>query len=178
MPSARLAAAAFAALLSVLAVRPAAAQNTDPQPTPYAYGTIGYADHLISTAAVGTVQLRIGARINPWFGVEGEFGWGINRNGLHRGESVRINDQEALYGVAYLPLTPAFSLFGRLGGQRTQFNFAGPAPGHTPDGSYNVGAGGVWYLDPHNGVRAEYTLEAFDNAPNADTWAISYVRRF
>lgn len=180
MPSAHVTAAAALALFSsALVVGSASAQMLQTgQPTPYVYGNLGFGNHLVADAELYSIDGRVGARINNWFGVEGEAGFGVNRRGLHRGESVRINNQQALYGVAYLPLTPAFDLFGRLGVGRTDFDYAGPAPQRSPDASYNIGAGGQWFLDPNNGVRVDFTMESFNHQQNADTWGISYVRKF
>jgi hypothetical protein len=173
------AAAALAALSSALAAGAACAQDMRTgQPTPYIYGNVGFTDQRVANAGLVTGQVRLGARINNWFGLEGEVGAGFNRDSLHRGESVSISHQEAVYGMAFLPLTPAFDLFGRAGFGHTQWSYAGPAPGRANDTSYNIGAGGQWFLDPYNGLRAEYTMEGFAHAQNADEWAISYVRKF
>ena len=45
--------------------------------------------------------------------------------------------------------------------------------------SWNYGAGGQYFFDANNGVRAEYTRHDFNhNAGSADAWAVSYVRKF
>lgn len=190
MLSIRLAAAVPVIAASALMAAPAAAQYAV-APTPYGYATFGYADHNVGTADLGTIQGRVGVRINRWFGFEGEAGFGVNREGiglasvsssaplskLNRKETVKINDQEAIYVVGYLPIMPDVSLFGRVGAGRTDWSFTGPAPFGNSDGSYNLGGGGVAFWGK-NGVRAEYLRETFNHGPAGDTWALSYVRKF
>jgi hypothetical protein len=177
MPHSHLSAAVAAALIgAAFAVQPAAAQDTGP--STYVYGTLGYANHGVGGADLGTIQGRIGDKFSRYFGVEGEFGGGVNRDSIGGNESVRINDQEAVYGVGYLPIMPHLDLFARVGVQRTDWDFKGPLDEHSLDTSWNWGAGGQYWLDRHNGVRAEYTRENFDHAPNGDDWSVSYVRKF
>lgn len=169
-------AAAAALFAAALAAQPAAAQ--DGSPSSYVYGTLGYANHGVGGADLGTVQGRLGDRFSRYLGVEGEVGFGVNREGIGGNESARINDQEAIYGVGYLPIMPHLDLFARIGVQRTDWDFKGPLNEHGAEKSWNWGAGGQYWLDRHNGIRAEYTRENFDYAPTGDDWSVSYVRRF
>ena len=192
MLSIRFAVAAVVGCAAAFAAASASAQSQyTVSTTPYGYATFGYADHNVGTADLGTVQGRIGIRINRWFGFEGEVGGGVNREGVGlqsvvgsnsvskvgRKETVRIGDQEAVYVVGYLPIMPDVSLFGRVGAGRTDWKFTGPAPWGTSDGSYNLGGGAMAFWG-RNGARAEYVRETFGHGPAGDTWAISYVRRF
>jgi hypothetical protein len=179
MFSIRLAAAAgaIASFAAAVAV-PASAQDTTSSYR-YVYATAGYSDQSVGTADLGVAQGRVGARFNRWLGVEAEAGFGVNREGLAHGETLNISNQQAAYVVGYVPMTAALDLFGRVGGGRTVWSFSGPAPfANGPDTSFNLGGGGQWFFDRYSGLRFEYTLEAFSHAPNTDTWALSYMRRF
>lgn len=169
-----LAAAAASALLGVQAAK---AQD-GPFPATSFYGTLGYAGHNVYGDDLGTVQGRLGARFGRYFGVEGEIGGGVDHTNLGFGRSAGINDQEAIYGMAYLPLGHSIDLFGRVGYGRTEWDYKGL--NHPDDGDHgvNYGGGAQWFWSPKNGLRADYTRETFDHAPDANTWSASYVRRF
>lgn len=172
------AALAAAAATLALGVQSANAQDaTTPSGTSF-YGTLGYAGHNVYDHELGTVQGRLGARFGRYFGVEGEIAGGVNHAGLGGHDSAGINDQEAIYGVGYLPLGHNIDLFGRIGYGRTEWDYKGA--GHPDDGdhSWNYGGGAQWFWSAKNGIRADYTRERFDHAPDADTWGVSYVRRF
>ena len=45
--------------------------------------------------------------------------------------------------------------------------------------SWNYGVGGQYFFDDKNGVRADYTRHDFkDSSTDANTWSVSYVRKF
>jgi hypothetical protein len=167
---------AAAALL--LGAAGSASAQTDDNSRTYVYGSAGYTGHQTLGGQLGTVDGRLGARWG-WFGVEGQAGWGVNHLSTGPGQSAGLNDQQTIYGVAYLPLARNIDLFGRIGYGRTDWAYKGP--GHPDDGdtNWNVGGGGQWFFAPKDGVRAEYTRESFDHAPqNAEDWSVSYVRKF
>lgn len=168
---------AAAAAFTVLGAQSATAEPLSLPGTSF-YGTLGYAGHDVYGEDLGTVQGRLGARFGRYLGVEGELGAGVNHAGLGGHDSAGINDQEAVYGMAYLPVVAGVDLFGRVGFGRTDWDYKGAGHPDDADHSVNYGGGAQWFWSGKNGVRAEYTKESFDHAPDGDTWAASYVRRF
>ena len=86
----------------------------------------------------------------------------------------------ALYGVATLPVTPNFEVFGRLGYGTTSLKASAAGASVTEDGeSVNYGAGANYYFDAQNGVRGDWTRRDFrDNGGEVDAYSVNYVRRF
>jgi hypothetical protein len=103
----------------------------------------------------------------------------VTRHSFSSTRSVGINDQQTIYGVTYLPLAKNLDLFGRIGVGRTDWTYKGPAHPDDGDTNWNVGGGAQWFFASGDGVRAEYTRESFDHAPqNGHDWSLSYVRKF
>lgn len=182
-----LGAAVAAAPASAQVAAPPASTQSDNTATHYWYGMFGVTDHEDFSGDLDTVDWRLGARWG-WFGLEGEAGWGVNHTRIGNGVTgttgetanfAGINDQQTIYGVGYLPLSPNIDLFARIGLGRTDFNFKGVThPADDRNINWNVGGGGQWFWDGLDGVRTEYTKENFDHAANADAWSVSYVRKF
>jgi hypothetical protein len=172
---------AAAAAAAALVALPAAAQDTWNWSNPSWYGTLGWAWHDADEASVSTIQGRVGARFHPNFGVEGELGFGIDDDSIAPGIDAKISDEEAIYAIGFLPINPNLDLFARVGWGRTGFDVDchGPCGGGFDDDDSGVrfGGGAQWFWDGQNGVRGEYTREENDNT-DADTWSISYVRKF
>lgn len=186
------AAAAAAALIPAAAL----AQSAPATNSTGFYGTLGYFGTSTQGVDLSALQGRLGYRFLPWLGIEGEGAFGLNADkstqtldGVTADTKVRLRDQEAIYGVGFLPLSQNFELFGRVGyghqgakvsatavGTATPISFAEKVAGD----SWNFGGGGQWFFDDKNGVRADYTREEFTprGAGHADTWALSYVRKF
>lgn len=172
-------AAAIALFLPAAAMAQAGSANTG---TSF-YGTLGYADTDLDHVNLGSIQGRLGVRFGQYFGVEGELAGGVkddkvNVNGTD--VKVKLNSQEAIYGVGFLPLSPNFDLLARVGYGHSQGS--GSVAGVTANAkgdSWNYGVGGQYSFDGKNGVRADYTREQFQNhGGDANVWAISYVRKF
>jgi len=181
--------AAALALAAAVAPAPASAQ-VDPRDNTadhYWYGMIGSTGHEVFSSSLFTLDGRLGARWG-WIGVEGEVGGGINHHRIGTGltsntgmtgNSVGISNQQTIYGVGYLPLSPTIDLFARAGYGRTEWNFKGMAHPDDQDTNWNIGGGGQWFWNGNNGVRAEYTHENFNTAPvTSDAWSVSYVLKF
>ena len=108
-------AAAAAALIPAAALAQAA-------PPTGLYGSIGYADSHTSGVDLGAIQGRLGWRFNNWLGVEGELAGGVVSDkstqivgGVPVDTKVKLSDQEAIYGVGFLPLNNNFDLLARVG---------------------------------------------------------------
>jgi hypothetical protein len=182
-------AAALALGVAAVAAAPASAQ-VDPRDNTsshYWYGMLGFTNHEVFSNSLFTFDGRLGARWG-WIGLEGEAGVGINHHRIGtgpvtstgmRGNSVGLNNQQTIYVLGYLPLSPNIDLFARGGYGRTQWNFKGMAHPKDGDTNWNIGGGGQWFWNGNNGIRAEYTHETFDVAPvTADAWSVSYVLKF
>jgi len=168
--------AAACAAGAILCAGPALAQSTNFGLSPTYYGTLGYSDfnNTNSSADLSAVTGRLGARLSPYLGAEGEVSVGVgNSSGLH------LNDQYAGYAVGYLPLQPNLDLLARVGYGHSDLNIEGNGPSFGAD-SWNFGAGAQYFFDHHNGIRADYTREDFQcgHCGDANVWSIAYVRKF
>jgi outer membrane immunogenic protein len=176
--------AAAAATAVLLAAAPAladpAASDTSAITT---YGTLGYTDFNADSANLGAITARLGARFGRYFGAEGELSGGVTTSHVNVGgltDSVRINDQAAIYGVGFLPVAPNADLFARVGYGQTNLHVSGPASFSGTQNSWNYGVGGQYFFDGANGVRADYTrMLGADHAKiDSNVWALAYVRKF
>lgn len=175
-----------ASAMALAALIPAAASAQTANTGTSFYGTLGYADSNTDHLNLGTIQGRLGARFGQYFGVEGELGAGVtNDKTTVQGVNIKakIQHQEAIYGVGFLPLSANFDLLARIGYGETRakasasaFNVADSASGN----SWNYGVGGQYRFDDHNGIRADYTREEYtgSNGGAANVYAIAYVRKF
>ena len=171
----RLLIAAAAAALTTAAA-PAFAQDT--VSTGW-YGNLGYTSADSDDVTLGAVTGRLGYRLHPNWAVEGEVSFGTNDEDVVPGTSVKLDNQEAIYGVGILPVTPQLDLFARVGYGRTELKVDGPGfTGSGDDNSWNYGAGAQWMFDDKNGIRGDYTKHDFDGGGDADSWSVSYVRKF
>lgn len=172
------AAAGFVAMMLV----PGAASAQDLSPTT-TYGTLGYSASEADGVNLGAIQGRLGARFGKYLGVEGEAAFGVNNDKTYvAGVPVKIEEkhQVAAYGVGYLPVAPNADLFVRAGYGNTKLKASAAGSSASDDGdSWNYGVGGQYFFNDKNGVRADYTRHDFvGNGPNANEWAVSYVRKF
>jgi hypothetical protein len=149
------------------------------------YGTLGYSDTSTDNGAdLSGITGRIGARLNPYFGAEGEVTAGIGADrfdAAHGGLGAHLNDQYAGYAVGYLPVQPNLDLLARAGFGHSDFHVNGPGFGaDTGADSWNFGAGAQYFLTPKNGLRAEYTREDYQcsHCSGADVWSVAFVRKF
>jgi len=184
--------AVFAAAVPAIASAQAAA------PTTNAYGNIGYANTHDSGADMGTIQGRLGYRFNNWLGVEGEVAGGVkgddvsaNVGGANVTGKAKIEHQEAIYGVGFLPLNPNWEVLGRVGYGHTKAKISDASvsgAGGTVSGlsasdsgdSWNFGVGAQYHWDGLNGIRADYTREEFTGSGDGhgDVLSVAYSRKF
>jgi outer membrane immunogenic protein len=147
------------------------------------YGSIGYTginQGSPSGAHIGAITGRVDARYGKYFGVEGELSGGVSNDHTRTGLTSSLQSQYAAYAVGYLPVLPNADLFARIGYGESNEKFKGLGGYSDTSETFNYGAGGQYFFNGHDGVRAEYTRQdaAGHFAPNADTVAVSYVRRF
>lgn len=172
-------------ILSALAVSaisvPAMAQTiSDPQ----IYVSGGYTQLDTEAADLGAITARVGAKLTPYLGVEGEGSIGVLRDRHNVGDvSTKFEHRwdAAAYGVATLPVQPNIDLFARVGYGVTEFRASPVLAASSSDHleSVNYGAGAEYRLDNQNGVRADWTRRDFrDGDGKADAYTVSFVRRF
>ncbi|HEX8569494.1 MAG TPA: porin family protein [Caulobacteraceae bacterium] len=154
------------------------------------YGSIGYTHYGAEVDGeeldLGAITGRIGTRFHPNFAVEGEGSFGVRDHEESAGGltlSVGLNHQVIGYAVGFLPVSPAAELFARIGYGVTDIEAEITGPGFSgseseSEGTLALGAGGQFFFDGVNGVRAEYTRFDFQDGGDIDSVAISYVRRF
>jgi hypothetical protein len=148
------------------------------------YGTLGYAGSGADGADTGAVQGRLGAKLTPHFGVEGELSGGVKDDNIDQGgvrSSLAQTHQAAVYGVGFLPVTAKLDLLARMGYGNSQFKstVAGVESKFDAD-SVNYGVGAQYKLDDKNGVRVDYTREQFrdNDAADANLVSVGYARKF
>jgi len=177
---------AAAATAATLAAAPAmAAPPSYPTYTGVtAYGNLGYSNAVVDGGDYSAITGRIGARYGEYFGLEGELSGGLNNSrvgGAGGRSDASMNDEVAIYGVGYLPVTRNIDLLARVGYGAT--NFHGSEAGtalHGVDQSWNFGAGGQYFFDQSNGVRLDYTYYDYNaqTVPNANVVSVAYVHKF
>jgi hypothetical protein len=134
---------------------------------------------------LGAIQGRLGYRLNNYLGVEGEVAGGVKSDhiGLAPGvsEKASLDHQEAAYAVGFVPISPKLDILGRVGYGHERVHYDGPAGTfNQASDSVNYGAGVQYHLDDKNGVRADYTREAFQHTgvEDANVWSVAYSRHF
>lgn len=173
-----------AAATALAALLPAAASAQTATSGTSFYGTLGYADTDLDPVNLGAIQGRIGARFGQNFGVEGELSAGVKDDKVNVAGTdvkVKLDHQEAIYGVGFLPISPNFDLLARIGYGHTQGSGSVSGVSATAKGdSWNYGVGGQYLFDGQNGVRLDYTREAFRgrDTNDANVWSVAYVRKF
>ena len=174
-----------AASVVVLSVAAPVLANAQTAPATGLYGTLGYMGQNSSGGDVGAIQGRLGYRLNNYLGVEGEVAGGVKSDkfGVAPGvsEKASLDHQEAAYAVGFVPISPKLDILGRVGYGHERMHYDGPAATfNQASDSINYGAGVQYNLDPHNGIRADYTREAFQHTgvEDANVWSVAYSRHF
>ncbi len=165
----------FAAALASLAIAaPAAAE---------VYGNVGYTFVQSDDANLGAVGAKLGYKFNPFVGVEAEGAFGANDDTVRvAGVPVKVKLQSAAaaYVIGFYPVTEKVDLFARAGygTAKIKASARGVSAKGDQDG-WNLGVGGQYFFDAQDGIRAEYTKWSVDDSnADADTWSVSYVRKF
>lgn len=117
-------------------------------------------------AELGAITGRVGVGFGQHFAIEGEASLGVKDDG-----GLELDNEIGLFGVAKLPLTSQFDIFGRVGVSRIE-----TSPGGEEDG-LAYGGGGQFNLTANDGIRGDWTRHDYD-AGEVDAYSISYVRRF
>jgi hypothetical protein len=169
--------------LSALAV-PALAQTSSPSYYLNLGDTYLAPDH----GSLNEITGRMGARLGPNFGLEGEIGGSTNSsNGYLDGAAAKVHEDVAGagYAVGFLPLGSNFDVLARVGYGENSLHASRTAPtgpnGSHTYGSVNYGAGAQYMLTANDGVRGDYTRRDYQGSGGpggADTWSMSWVHKF
>lgn len=167
------------AALTVLAA-PAMAQ----EPVSRVTGSVGYTQLDGDDGDLGAITGRATYNFTRHLGVEGEASFGVKDEDITIGAvdgSLEHEYDAAVYGVATLPVSENFELFGRVGYGTTSIKADVAGFTASEDGeSVNYGVGANYFFDGRNGIRADITRRDFtdDAGGEVDTYSLGYVRRF
>ena len=157
------------------------AQSADSHPW---YGTLGATQTQINGGDLTSIDARLGARITPWLGAEGELSVGVGDDiapVIGPQARDRLHDAIAAYAVGFLPLNTSVTLLARVGGGENQIgvNNGAGGPGRQDIASLNYGVGAMLNLNPTNAIRIDYTRKNYDRPDlNANTYGVSFVHKF
>ncbi len=142
----------------------------------------GYERFDFDDVDVDTAVIRGGYDFNRFFGVEGQANIGINDESVTVAGvtgDVGLDYSLGAFGVVRPWSDEQANVFLRGGYTTTEFD--ADIAGLNYDGSdeaWAFGVGGEWFFAGDNGVRLDYTRYDYDDGGEADTYGISYVRRF
>ena len=148
------------------------------------YGSLGATQTQINGGDLTSIDARLGARINPWLGAEGELSVGVGDDiapVIGPQARDRLHDAIAAYAVGFLPLNKSVTLLARVGGGENQIGVRDGAggPGRQDIASLNYGIGAMLNLSPTNAIRIDYTRKSYDRPDlNANTYGVSFVHKF
>ncbi len=144
------------------------------------YGSVGVVqqDGQKSDSKLNGLNARVGAKLSPHFGVEGELTYGTNKDNRPEGD-YKLTNKAAIYGVGYLPINDKFDLLGRVGVSDTDLK-APATVGKIEQGTaLDYGVGAQYHFNKDYAVRADLTKSDFSNHKgSANTTTISVVKTF
>lgn len=147
------------------------------------YGTLGYSQIDTAQATLGALTVRGGWKTRPWLGFEAEASVGVEDDTFDvssgvTGGVVELKHDVAAYAVAFMPIGEHVELFARAGYGSTRIEASTPAVTPADGESFNYGVG-VSAFHGVNGLRADWSRKDFtDNGGEADSWTVSFIRRF
>ena len=171
-------------LLTTAALALIAAPAMAQEPAARVTGSVGYTQLDGDDGDLGAITGRVGYNFTRYLGVEGEASFGVKDEDIVVGGlngSLEHEYDAAAYGVATLPISENFELFGRLGYGTTSVKADVAGFTANDDGeSVNYGIGANYFFDGRNGIRADITRRDFtgSNGGEVDTYGLGYVRRF
>lgn len=144
------------------------------------YGSLGYqnSNNDKTDSNLGSVDARVGTKLNRYFGVEGEAAFGTNHDDTAAGR-YKLTNKWGAYGVGYLPVSPSFDLIGRVGVSDTNLK-APPAAGKLEQGTaLDYGVGAQYHLNKDYALRADVTKSDFNgDKGSSTTTSLNLVKKF
>ncbi len=169
---------ALIAAASILALSGAGMASA--QDVGHVYGSVGV--QTTNNDKLGTdlnsVNARVGTKITPHFGVEGEAAFGTNKDTTALGD-YRLTSKYGVYGVGYLPVSPNIDLLGRVGVSDTDLK-APAAAGKLEQGTaLDYGVGAQYHFNSAYAARVDLTRSEFQNDKGTSNAAtVSLVKKF
>jgi len=150
------------------------------------YGNVGYSfvDANDADVTLGALGAKLGARFNPYLGVEAEAAFGVDDDSVTTfGVPVKVELKHtvAAYVIGFVPVSPNADLFARIGYGNSEIEASAGGVSAKADGSgVNIGVGGQYFFTGNDGVRVEYLKNSIDGDEGleANIWSLSYVRKF
>lgn len=146
----------------------------------HVYGSLGYQNSSTdkTNSSLGSVDARVGTKINRYFGVEGEAAFGTNHDDTATGR-YKLTNKWGAYGVGYLPVSPSFDLIGRVGVSDTHMK-APEAAGKLEQGTaLDYGVGAQYHINKDYALRADVTESNYNSSKgSATTTSLNLVKKF
>jgi hypothetical protein len=160
---------AFATAVAALAALATPAMAQDDTSTQPWYAGLGYTHYDTDRGNLGGVTGRLGYHFNQNLGAEAEYTGGVSDDTFGK-----LRDQWGVYGVASLPVSQGFDVFGRAGYQQMHIDGRNGATSQDTEG-LGYGAGVNWHASGNLGIRGEYTRLTDSDA---DTWSLGGALAF
>jgi outer membrane immunogenic protein len=147
---------------------------------PEVYGGLGanFTENNKSNTSLKSINARLGAKLTPHIGIEGELTTGINSDSNSLGRT-KLTSKSAAYAVGFLPVTERIDLIGRLGLSDTDLKTKSGLSNKEQGSAYDVGIGAQIHFDDKNALRTDYVRSKFrEGRGDADNLSLSYVRKF
>jgi opacity protein-like surface antigen len=144
------------------------------------YGSIGVQgqDNHKTGSNLGSVNARVGTKITPHFGVEGEAAFGTNKDTTAAGD-YRLTNKVGVYGVGYLPVSSNIDLLGRVGVSDTDLKAPASAGKLEQGTAVDYGVGAQYHFNSDYAARLDYTKSDFQNHKGTTgTTTVSLVKKF
>jgi hypothetical protein len=146
----------------------------------HVYGSLGYqnSNNDKTDSNLGSVDARVGTKLNRYFGFEGEAAFGTNHDDTAAGR-YKLTNKWGAYGVGYLPVSQNFDLIGRVGVSDTDLK-APPAAGKLEQGTaLDYGVGAQYHLNSDYALRADVTKSDFNgDKGSSTTTSLNLVKKF
>jgi hypothetical protein len=146
---------------------------------PAYYGSVGVQANKSkqSHSKLNDINARIGTRINPYFGVEGELGLGLNSDNNALGK-FRLKDREGVYAVGFLPVSDRVELLGRVGVANQNLDKPAGLTHIETGASTDVGVGAQVKLNSDYALRGDLTHSYYSHKAASDRVGVSLVHKF
>jgi len=132
------------------------------------------------------IVARLGYQVSRNLSVEGQGSLGVIDEEVE-GFDVGVDNSLAIFAKGSIPISDQFSLFTRTGYHFTKFGVDGDdLEGSVKIDGFAFGGGVEYLLDGQSGLRADVTfldssdnnIDGIDFSGRAETYAITYIRKF
>jgi hypothetical protein len=144
--------------------------------------TVFQADTGSGTADLGAVMGRVGYKMNPFFGAEGEFSVGVQDesfNVLGTDVNVGLDSEYGVFAVGWLPVPFLADLYGRVGYAHLSVDASAAGIGSISGDGDGLAYGAGLQLNgiPFTKLRIEYTRYQPDDG-DVDSLGVSALLQF